>query len=404
MSSINVRLETPLTYWQAQALTFAKFANMTPEVSIVIPTFNERDNIRVLIARLEQAMAGVQWEIVFVDDDSPDGTWQVVRKIAASDGRIRLIRRVGRRGLSSACIEGMLSSSAPVVAVMDADLQHDEAILPEMLRKLRAESLDVVVGTRNAVGGSMGEFKAARVRLSNWGKRLADMVTQTSVTDPMSGFFVVRAAYVERVIHRLSQSGFKILLDLLASSGGTARVGEVPYRFRSRLAGESKLDASVLASYIFLLVDKLLGRWIPARFVLFCLVGGVGVLLHLVCLWLLLRLGASFAPAQVGGTFVAMTYNYVLNNSLTFVDRKRKGASWFTGLAIWYLACLFGVFWNEQAAGLLLDKGVSVVVAAVFGLSISAVWNYAVTSVMLWRARRRSAEEQARDAVQLQAL
>lgn len=368
---------------------------MNPRLAIVIPTYNESGNVRALLTRIAQTLSEIDWEVIFVDDDSPDGTSRLVREIAARDVRVRLIQRIGRRGLASACVEGMLSTSAPYIAVMDADLQHDESALTGMLHKIEEESLDVVVASRHA-GGSMGSFARNRVWLSNLGKKLASFVCHTDVSDPMSGFFMVRASYLYEVVHRLSQSGFKILVDLLASARSPVHLGEVPYTFRSRLSGESKLDSSVLASYLYLLVDQIAGRWIPVSFVLFCLVGATGVVLHLALLATGLRLGLTFDTSQVLGTFVAMTYNYVVNNNITFMQRKRKGFAWFSGLLAWYAACSVGIVFNVRIADLLRSHGLGWLIAGIGGLAIAALWNYALTSVMVWRNKIRTADERSK--------
>ena len=144
------------------------------ELSVVIPTYKERQNIAPLVASLEAALQGVNWEVIFVDDHSPDRTADAIRELALTNRRVRILERIGRRGLSSACIEGMMASPAPSIAVMDADMQHDETILPEMLHLLQSRKLDVVVGSRRTAGGSMGEFAEKRVRLSDLGSRVSN--------------------------------------------------------------------------------------------------------------------------------------------------------------------------------------------------------------------------------------
>ncbi len=264
---------------------------MAYDLAIVLPTFNERGNVGPLVERLEKALGGIHYEVIFVDDDSPDGTADAVRRVAERHDNVRVLHRIGRRGLSSACIEGILAASAPYVAVMDADLQHDESILPEMLRRMREENLDLVVGSRNIAGGSMGQFAAWRVKLSQLGKRLSLMGAEHPLSDPMSGFFMVRFAAFERFAHRLSAIGFKILLDIVLSAGPGLRIGEVAYRFRQREHGESKLDIMVGLEYFELLVDKHFGDLVNVRFVLFGMVGALGVGVHLLILRALLRVG-----------------------------------------------------------------------------------------------------------------
>src|ERR1017187_3015909 len=215
-----------------------------PELAVVVPTFNERENVIPLANALQRSLAGIDFEIIFVDDDSPDGTADAVRALSRTTPEVRVVQRINRRGLASAVVEGMMASSAPYLAVIDADMQHDETVLPDMLRKLKEERLDVVIGTRNKAGGSMGSFSAARVALSNIGRRISALVSHVEVSDPMSGYFVVTRCYLEEVVRSLSSVGFKVLLDLLASSRRAARIAEVGYTFRNRQFGESKLTAT----------------------------------------------------------------------------------------------------------------------------------------------------------------
>jgi dolichol-phosphate mannosyltransferase len=359
------------------------------ELAVVVPTFNEHDNVPLLVDKLERVLEGISYEIVFVDDDSPDGTANAVRAIGSSDPRVRILQRVHRRGLSSACIEGMMATAAPYIAVMDADLQHDERILPQMLEKLRAESLDVVIATRNAEGGGMGEFAAHRVMLSNLGDRLSRFISRARLSDPMSGFFIVRRAYLDEVVRSASGIGFKILLDLVASAARPVRIGEVPYTFRQRVHGDSKLDIVVGLEYLQLLLDKTVGDIVPARFLIFGMVGALGLVLALAVLFLLVRvLHLSFYPAQMMATFVAMTANFFLNNSTTYRDRRLKGRKIWWGLTSFYAACSLGFSINIRIADSLERLGIGWFVAGGCGLLVGFVWNYGVTSFLTWRRSR----------------
>jgi dolichol-phosphate mannosyltransferase len=356
------------------------------DVAVVIPTYNERENVAEFISVLESALQGLRWELVFVDDDSPDGTGNLLREIARRDSRIRLIQRIGRRGLSSACIEGMLSTSASHVAVMDADLQHDERILPQMLSRLREGALDVVVGTRNAEGGSMGDFSGRRVLLSRLGRRVSQSVCRCELTDPMSGFFIVRRAFFLEVVHSLHGGGFKILVDILASSDQPVKVGEVGYRFRNRQRGESKLDLNTGIELLFFLANKITGGFVPARFAVFALVGATGLAAHFLCLTLLLyRFHMGFTAAQSWATVAAMTENFFLNNLVTYRDRSLHGLRLWAGLASFGAACSFGAWANVSFAHTLLNSGVSWALAALAGIVLGSVWNYTVSSLFTWQ-------------------
>ena len=378
---------------------------MAYDLAIVLPTFNESGNVGPLADRLARSLAGIRYEVIFVDDDSPDGTADAVRSLAQQHDNVRVLQRIGRRGLASACIEGILAVSAPYVAVMDADLQHDESILPEMLRRIREDNLDLVVASRNMAGGSMGEFARWRVKLSQLGRRLSLMGAGHALTDPMSGFFMVRFAAFERLAHRLSGLGFKILLDIVLSADQGLRIGEVPYKFRAREHGESKLDLVVGLEYFELLVDKHLGDLVNVKFVLFGMVGALGVGVHLLILRALLVLaGLSFAKGQAVTTFIVMILNFVLNNSVTYRDRRLRGWAFWGGLFTFCLACALGVAANVAIANEAFHRGVPWVLAALTGLMFSAVWNFGVTSMTTWRQARRSSEQRAQLRIEAEDL
>lgn len=363
------------------------------ELAVIVPTFNERENVVELLRRLDAVLAGIAYEVIVVDDDSPDGTAATVRDLARADPRVRVLHRVNRRGLSSACIEGMMASAAPYVAVIDADLQHDERILPAMVSKLKSEQLDLVVGTRHAEGGSPAGLTSWRVTLSEYGRKLSRIVSRTPLSDPMSGFFVVDRRFLDEVVRSLSGSGFKILLDLVSSAKRPVRVGEVPYHFRPRLHGQSKLDILVGLEYLHLLIDKLIGDYIPPRFVIFGLVGGSGVVLHLFVLYAMLEWAQlSFVVSQSIATVLVMTSNFFLNNMLTWRDHRLKGAAAFIGLLKFYVACSIGAFVNVQVAEFALTRGAPWYLAGFAGLVVGSVWNFAVTATTTWKRRRRATQ------------
>lgn len=361
---------------------------MTAQLSVVLPCFNERDNLAPLLARLETVLAGVAWEAIIVDDDSPDRTWDAAKRIAAADSRVRVLRRVGRRGLASAVIEGMLASAAPYVAVMDADLQHDEALLPAMLRALREDRAEIIVGSRHVGSGSVGEgLSPARRSLSDLGTAAANLLLGArAIGDPMSGFFMLPRALVEAVAPELSAQGFKILLDLLLSVPRGTRVLELPYAFRPRAAGASKLDARVLLDFAGLLLDKSFGWAVPLRFIAFAAVGVIGLVVHMAVLALVLGV-AGFGAAQWTATLVAMTANFFLNNAITYCDVKLSGSGLVRGLVLFYGVCGLGAFANVGIARVLYQDALAWGLAGVAGAAISVVWNYAVSATLVWRTR-----------------
>lgn len=355
------------------------------ELCIVVPTFNEADNIARLIERLAETLEGLEWEAVVVDDWSPDGTAEVVRRIARTDRRVRILKRMGRRGLSSACLEGMLATAAPHIAVIDADLQHDEALLPAMLETLREEGLDLVVGSRFVAGGGTGTWSDRRLKASRLASWLSHRLVDVDLADPMSGYFVIRREALESAVPHVSGVGFKILLDLVASSPRPLRIRELPYQFRERQAGESKLDLLTAWQFLMMLWDKRLGRFVPARFVSFSLVGGVGVLVHFVILSLLFHAaGVDFVASQAVAAIGAMTGNFLLNNLLTYRDQRLRGRQMLRGWLTFTLACSVGAVANVGIAAALFRGDVGWFLSALAGVVVGAVWNYAVTAFYTW--------------------
>lgn len=358
------------------------------ELSVVAPTYKERGNVAELVRRLDAALTGIAWEVIFVDDNSPDGTSQAVKDIAAHDGRVRCLRRVGRRGLAGACIEGMLSSAAPFVAVIDADLQHDEKVLPQMLARLRDGSADLVAGTRYVEGGNADSFSGSRGAISRLATTLTRRLVGTNLSDPMSGFFMMRRDRLEELAPRLSPVGFKILLDIAATGGERLAIAEQPYVFGTRFDGESKFNAQIGVEFLGLLLAKMTGDLVDPRFLFFAIVGTLGLVVHLIALRLsLIFLPDEFRAAQVIATLVAMTSNFLLNNELTYRDRRLKGVAMLRGFVLFCLIGSVGVLTNVDLASWLYTERQIWWVAGAAGAIMGALWNYAMSTLFVWRAR-----------------
>jgi dolichol-phosphate mannosyltransferase len=361
---------------------------ITTRLTIIVPTLNERENIEPLVALLSEALPDTAWETIFVDDDSPDGTSEHVRTLGRRDPRVRCIQRIGRRGLATACIEGVLASCSPYIAIIDADLQHEERLLPRMLEALESGTVDLVIGSRYVAGGGFGDWSNGRIRISGIATRFAHFIYKAAITDPLSGFFMCRREVFEGALRHMSGQGFKVLLDLLASSPEPVRVRELPYSFRERQHGESKLDTLVAWEYGMLLADKLFGKLIPVRFALFGLIGGLGLLVHLATLWITLDgLGFEFAAAQAAATVVAMTSNFFLNNQFTYRDQRLHGLALVRGLGVFYLICAVGAVANVGVASFAFTSHYTWWVAGVAGAVVGSVWNFAMSSVFTWRRR-----------------
>jgi dolichol-phosphate mannosyltransferase len=371
---------------------------MTIRLGVVLPTYNERKNLRGMIERLDKALTGIPFEVIIVDDNSPDGTSDEARAIAQDDGRVHVIQRIGRRGLSSAAIEGMCATAAPVVAVMDADHQHDPELLVQMLAAIESGDYDLSYASRFAEGASTEEWgRPDRVKASTLANRIANKVTGVELTDPMSGYFMLRTETLRGDAHRLSGVGFKILIDILATVDETLRIKEVPMNFAARAEGESKLDRTVVFEFMVGLYDKWLGRWIPTRFALFGTIGGLGVVVHMAVLAVVLNLfgeamrvnhypdETAFIVGQTMAALVAMTFNFVLNNELTYADKRLRG--WGPLLGGWVrflITCAFGLLTNIGAATALVRIGFNPYPAALVGIVLGSVWNFALSSKFVW--------------------
>ena len=358
------------------------------ELSVVVPTLNEVGNIEPLLSRLNVALAGIEWEAIFVDDGSTDGTPELLTNLAQGNRRVRMVRRIGRRGLSSAVVEGALASTTPIIAVIDADLQHDEAILPELYRAIADGGQELAIGTRYAANGSTGEWAADRLKISRFATALASPIMKTRMTDPMSGFFAVRREVLLEAAPKLSTVGYKILLDLVASHPRPLKLAEVGYTFGARQHGESKLDEMVALEYVELLLDKSIGRFVPVKLVQFGAIGMLGVGVHLALLYLVLNMaGAPFATAQAAAVIGAMTFNFALNNRFTYRDRQLKGWAWIGGLFSFYLVCSLGAVANVGIGSLVYEQLHGWWIAGIAGAIVGSVWNYVASGWLTWARR-----------------
>jgi dolichol-phosphate mannosyltransferase len=356
------------------------------ELAIVVPTYNERANIGPLIERLRAALAACDWEVIVVDDNSPDGTAAAVRDLAAHDRRVRCICRIGRRGLAGACLEGMLATQARYVAVIDADLQHDETLLLPMLQRLRRGDVNLVIASRYMAAEQHAGFGPRRSQISRLATRIARTVIAADITDPMSGFFMIRRDTIERLAPALSPEGFKILFDIVATARGQLTVAELPFVFRARAQGQSKLDARIAIDYVALVISKLTGNAISFRFMLFCFVGLTGVGIHMALLQLtLVASGVRFAIAQTVATVGAIGWNFALNNLVTYRDQRLAGWRFLNGLLRFQVICGIGAISNVGIASWIYGYNSNWWLAGLSGALLGAVWNYMASAAWVWR-------------------
>jgi dolichol-phosphate mannosyltransferase len=355
------------------------------ELTMIVPTFNERANVERLVERLRIVLDGAAWQAIFVDDDSPDGTAEAVKQIAARDPRIQCIRRVRRRGLAGAVVEGALASAAPYVGVIDGDMQHDETLLPRMLEVLRSGQAELVIASRyldsDAVAEGLSPMRSLGSRLANG---LGRLVLRQTVSDPVSGFFMIRRELVDELAPRLAGEGFKILFDLIATQPRALRIVELPYQFREREAGGSKLDKGVVVDYLGLLLSKLSGGVVPTRALMFGLVGGSGMVVQLAGLKAFLVLGLAPSWAQFAASMVAMTSNYLINNEITYRDRRRRGLKLALGYLKFCALCSIGLAANVAVFSKVYELRPTWWLAGIAGAAFGALWNYVTTAAAVW--------------------
>lgn len=358
---------------------------MAKELSLIIPTLNEKDNIQPLLKLLDDTLSEIDWDVTFVDDDSKDGTIELIKELSSENNHIHFIHRIGKRGLSSACIEGLLTRSSPYLAVMDSDMQHDEKLLPAMLKCIKDENLDLVNGSRYLEGGGTTDWSEGRKWMSRSATKINRFVLKSDVTDPMSGFFMLRRSFFDSIVRKLSGVGFKILVDILASADGKVKFKELPYQFKTRIHGDSKLDFMVLFEYGVLLAEKTFGDFLPVRFVLFLVVGALGALFHLGILAIFYKFyGFDIIYSQIVTTGIVMMINYLLNNSFTYSDRRLRGMTFVIGLILFCIACSVGMVANIIIVKFLIEHHVQWWLSGLLGAIIGGVWNYAITSTFVW--------------------
>jgi len=348
-------------------------------LSIILPTYNERENIGVLLERIDRALraAGIPYEVVIVDDNSPDGTAGFAEELSKTYP-IRVVRRPGKLGLSSAVLDGFKVSRGRFIAVMDADLQHPPEVLPKMIEKLVNHECDVVVASRYTEGGSVGNWSFLR-RLVSWGAILVARVLLPKVRevrDPMSGYFMFRREVVEDSISEMNPRGFKILLEVLVK-GKVGKVCEVPYTFGRRYLGKSKLGPSEILNYLMHVLD------LSPEYVRFTIVGAIGTVVNLGVLALLrYLLGIPHAIASAIAIEASIINNFILNDAWTF---RRRGGTW------WHKILKFHA---SSAAAVLVQWGVSNMVyyivlsssitAQLIGVLAGFILNYITSKKFVW--------------------
>ena len=380
----------------------------TPTISVISPTYNEAENVEPLVRALTAALDGIDHEIIIVDDDSPDRTWERAESLTGEFPTVRVIRRFGDPGLSQAVLAGMAAATGDVLAVIDADGQHDERVLPQMLGLITTDKADVVVGTRAAEGGSYGDWSAGRRFVSWVATLIAKILLRVPVSDPMSGFFAIsRRTYIE-LGPSINPQGFKILLEFVGRRRPGLRVAEVGFTFRNRTHGETKMSPSVIRSYLLAVVELRAGRQVKGEFVLYALVGISGVVVNLVVFSIAEAIGLPNFRSGISGWIdpiewsvllgiqAAIVWNFILNNTFTFWERRFVGRQLPVGFLLFEAVSLLGlvinlgVFQFLQSTGWgfdLLGREPSRYLHHIAGLLVALVTNYFLNVNYTWRRR-----------------
>lgn len=359
-----------------------------PSVSLIIPTFNELANVRPLLEILEAPLQAFDWEVIIVDDNSPDGTADEVRKLALTHPNLRVVQRMRDHGLSKSVIDGVQAAMNDIVIVMDGDLQHDARTIPKLVEAVASGRADIVIASRfknaDSPEGLSGQF---RLQLSRAGNRLINWLMQRDLTDPLTGFFAARRDLFLKSLLNIEGSGYKILFDLLYCSP-RAKVEEIGFDFAARQHGQSKLSPAIAWQFGMQIAERVSHGWLPYRFSSFLAIGAIGLVLHVLVFWGLGTLGADLVQAQIGATLCASLLNYTLHNFLTYYDVRKRGWSFLFYFMAYLAISSLGILANisvAMAAFHMVKGGTGIGVLA--GYIIDIVWKYALANTFVWRQK-----------------
>jgi dolichol-phosphate mannosyltransferase len=366
------------------------------DLSVVLPTFNEARNIVAVVQELDAALsglAGVSYEIIVVDDDSPDRTWELAYEYALKSGltQVRVIRRQGERGLATAVVRGWQAARGRLLGVMDADLQHPPEVMPRLFAAIM-DGATVAVGSRGVEGGGVSDWSLIR-RMISRAAQLAGLIILPEVvgrvSDPMSGCFLLRRAALTGV--GLNPKGYKILIEVLGR-GNVPRIDEVGYVFRERRRGSSKVSAKIYLEYLQHLLQLRIALLFKNTFVRFCMVGSFGVLVDMLTLYLLSdpsTLHWGLTRSKIIGAELALISNFLMNDAWTFASRigaNRGARAKFQRFLKFNVVCSLGLALNILILNVLFNWfGTNRYVANAIAIVLVTVWNYSLNLKLGWR-------------------
>lgn len=371
-------------------------------LSLVIPTYNEYQNIGPLIQRITSALEPVtdNFEIIVLDDDSPDGTWQVAEEIARENSHLRVIRRCGERGLGTAVIAGWQAAKGEILGVMDGDLQHPPETLPKLLSSVLDTDAEIVVASRYIDGGGISAWSLGR-RLSSWmGAFIASLMLPNIlrlVRDPMSGYFLIRRSVIEYL--DLHPEGYKILLEVL-SRGKYQTVVEIPYIFEDRKEGKSKLGPKQYCDFFIHLGRLARETGQIGRFLRFCGVGFSGVLVNEGALKFFTDVGGlHYIYSAILAVEIAIISNFFFNDLWTFSDKANQEpgiGNRIKRLCKFNLICASGACLNILILWALTDLGgLHYLRSNLFGIFAATLWNYSMNYHITWNGKHDAKEIKA---------
>lgn len=368
-----------------------------PELSLIVPTFNERDNLVALVQRVDRSLSSHSYELIIVDDDSPDETWKLAAEMASKDPRLKVIRRQGERGLATAVVAGWKEARGEILGVMDGDLQYPPEGLPHLLKAMVEGPADIVVASRYAPGAKVGQWSLLREIISRGAILVAKLALPGALgrlLDPNSGYFVIRRSVIENI--DLRPKGFKILIEVLAR-GHYDRVVEIGHPYEGRKEGISKLGSRQTIEFLFHLARLAWETGELGRLLKFCLVGFSGVFVNLGVLWILTeiyRIHYIYSAAAAAGC--AMTNNFIWNEFWTFADKTHGRRTLLHRLSRFFkfnVICSGGALLNIAVMWLLTDiRGIYYLLSALAGIGAAVVWNYSLNANVTWLSPKNQFE------------
>ncbi len=355
------------------------------EISIVLPTYKEAENIELVISEIRRVLEKTVYEIIVVDDNSPDKTWlYAINSINDNDV---VIRRINIKGLSTAILDGIIFSLKSYTIIMDADLQHPPQYINDMIKKAEETDADVIIASRYIKGGGIEGWTKTRILISKGATLIAKLLLPStrSITDPMSGFFMVKRDKVVANREKLNPKGYKILLEILEKCQPLKTI-EVPYIFKSRVYGKSKLGSKTIIEYILHVLN--LSGWRPIKF---SIVGALGTLVNLGILYLLRRvypyfIQNYFAIGSMLAIEVSTIFNFVLHEVWTFSDRRE--GNMLRRLILFHITILPGIV-TQFIMSNLAFYGFSIdpLISQLIGITIGFPVNYVLSEIGIWKKR-----------------